>query len=153
MRNVLYAYVKRNATVGYCQGLNFVAANLLRYLKEEEAFWTLCCIIESVLPVDYYSAMIGVLVDQKLFNKMLKVLMPALHGHFKSLALDASLVSLQWFICLFSYNLQHEVSDAIWDNLFLRGSKILFKGALAIVSMIEKNLLRCQEFRKSACER
>jgi hypothetical protein len=41
LRRVLSAYVKRNPTVGYCQGLNFIAAVLLTKLREEEAFWVL----------------------------------------------------------------------------------------------------------------
>jgi hypothetical protein len=36
-------------------------------MNEEEAFWTLCMILETILPVDYYSNMIGVLIDQKIF--------------------------------------------------------------------------------------
>ncbi len=69
------------------------------------------------------------------------------------LNLDPSLVALQWFVCLFSYNLQPEVreglrsqiSDTIWDHLFLSGSKVLFKAGLAILSLLEKNLLKCKD--------
>ena len=46
MRNVLSAYMLRNTTVGYCQGMNFVTARLLTCLSEEEAFWALAQIIE-----------------------------------------------------------------------------------------------------------
>ncbi|MDR3549113.1 MAG: TBC domain-containing protein [Candidatus Pacebacteria bacterium] len=105
LKNVLTAYIKRNPSVGYCQGHNFIVANLLRYMNEEEAFWTLCCLIETILPLDYYSALVGVLTDQKLFQKMIRAIMPALYSRFSKLKLDPSLVSLQWFICLFSYNL------------------------------------------------
>lgn len=145
--------------MGYCQGLNFIVAHLLRHMNEEEAFWTLCCLIETILPLDYYSVMIGVLIDQKLFCRMVKAIMPQLWALFKKMGLDPSLVSLQWFICLFSYNLQPEVccifykkcfkvSDEIWDHLFLEGSKMLFKAGLSILSLIEKNLLKCTGFRK-----
>ncbi len=147
LRNMLAAYVKRNPTVGYCQGMNFVAAHLFRYLTEEESFWVLTSLIETILPIDYYSVMIGVLIDQKLFCRMIKLIMPNVWSFFKRINLDPSLVSLQWFVCLFSYNLQPEVSDTIWDNLLLRGSEVLFKSGLAIISMIEKNLLTCKEFR------
>jgi len=120
---------------------------MLRYLAEEECFWTLCMLIENILPIDYYSVMIGVMIDQKLFCKMIAVIMPHLWSFFKKLSLDPSLVSLQWFICLYSYNLQPDVSDEIWDYLLVKGSKVLFKAGLAIISLIEKNILRCTEFR------
>lgn len=58
----------RNPTVGYCQGMNFIAARLLNCMREEEAFWTLTQIVEQYLPLDYYSNMIGVLVDQKVLQ-------------------------------------------------------------------------------------
>ena len=35
LRNVLVSYTRRNPSVGYCQGLNFVAGRLLKYLSEE----------------------------------------------------------------------------------------------------------------------
>jgi hypothetical protein len=41
LRNVLYSIVIRNPTIGYCQGMNFIAARLLYCMKEEEAFWTM----------------------------------------------------------------------------------------------------------------
>ncbi len=148
---MLYTYVKRNPTVGYCQGLNFIVAHFLRYMEEEETFWAVCSLIESLLPVDYYSAMIGVLIDQKIFIKIVKVTMPILWAHLKRLSLDPSLVTLQWFICLFSYNLNRDASDEVWDNLFLNGSKVLFRAALALISLIEKNILKCREFRKNEC--
>lgn len=50
--------------MGYCQGMNFIVGRMLQYMNEEEAFWTLTMIIETMLPVDFYSNMIGVLVDQ-----------------------------------------------------------------------------------------
>ena len=64
LRRVLITYVKRNPTVGYCQGMNFIVGRLLQFMNEEEAFWTLTMIIETILPIDYYSNMVGVLVDQ-----------------------------------------------------------------------------------------
>eukprot|EP00831_Metopus_contortus_P022611 TRINITY_DN20380_c0_g1_i4.p2 TRINITY_DN20380_c0_g1~~TRINITY_DN20380_c0_g1_i4.p2 ORF type:complete len:188 (+),score=24.54 TRINITY_DN20380_c0_g1_i4:175-738(+) len=117
-----------------------------RYMgNEEDAFWLLCMIIESILPLDYYSSMIGVIIDQKIFSKLIKKMMPSLYAHLKSNKLDPSLVSLQWFICIFTYNLMPSISDALWDKLFLSGSKILFKAGLAIISLIEKNLLACND--------
>jgi len=43
--------------------MNFIVGRLLRFMKEEEAFWTLAMIVETSLPLDYYSNMVGVLID------------------------------------------------------------------------------------------
>lgn len=109
MRNVLCAYVKRNPTVGYCQGLNYVVAHLLRYMNEEETFWILCTIIECILPLDYYTVMTGVLIDQKIMGKVMEILMPILWAHCKKICIDPAIVAFQWFICLYSCKLQLDV--------------------------------------------
>jgi hypothetical protein len=43
--------------------MNFIVGRLLLFMEEEEAFWTLANIIETILPIDYYSNMVGVLID------------------------------------------------------------------------------------------
>jgi len=148
---VLYAFVKRNCTIGYCQGFNYITAHLLRHLNdEEESFWALCNLLESILPINYYSLMIGVLVDEKVFSRMLKTFKPIFWHIVKKIELDSSLVSLQWFTCLFSYNLRSEISDEIWDHFFLNGPKILFKAALSIINLIESSFLKCTNFSISS---
>ena len=73
MRNVLKVYARRNPSMGYCQGLNFIAAFILQCeFSEEETFWLLSVIIEEILPIDYYTSMIGALVDQKVFQDLLR---------------------------------------------------------------------------------
>ncbi len=67
LRNVLNVYLQRCPTIGYCQGWNSIAARLLAVMQEEEAFWTLVQIIEVYLPIDYYSNLLGVLIDLKVF--------------------------------------------------------------------------------------
>jgi hypothetical protein len=64
MRNVLNAFGLRNPIVGYCQGFNYIVARMLAAeLTEEECFWLMCQIIESLLPLDFYAKMIGLCVD------------------------------------------------------------------------------------------
>ncbi|XP_063053977.1 TBC1 domain family member 2B [Engraulis encrasicolus] len=55
LRNVLLAFSWRNPDIGYCQGLNRLAAIALLYLEEEDAFWCLTAIVEVFMPRDYYT--------------------------------------------------------------------------------------------------
>jgi len=41
LKNVLLAYSRRNITIGYCQGFNFIVGKLLKIYTEE--------VIESIL--------------------------------------------------------------------------------------------------------
>ena len=105
LRNVLTAFIIRNPTVGYCQGMNFIAARLLVCMSEEEAFWTLNQIIEKYLPLDYYSNMVGVLVDQKVLQIFMQKRLPKLVEHLAANDFSLDLVAFQWIVCLFASNL------------------------------------------------
>lgn len=39
LRRMLAAYARRNVRVGYCQGMNFIAATFALFMSEEDAFW------------------------------------------------------------------------------------------------------------------
>ena len=81
LRNVLNTFIKRNPTIGYCQGMNFIVGNLLKHLNEQESFWVFVSITENILPLDYYSDMLGILVDQKIFEELLIERYPKLVAH------------------------------------------------------------------------
>ncbi|KAM8983817.1 TBC1 domain family member 2A isoform 2-T3 [Ara ararauna] len=56
LRRVLLAFSWHNPAIGYCQGLNRLAAVALLVLEDEEnAFWCLVHIVENLMPADYYS--------------------------------------------------------------------------------------------------
>ena len=40
-------------------------------MTEEEAFWTFSCIVENLMPIDYFQNMIGARVDQKVIEYLI----------------------------------------------------------------------------------
>lgn len=83
MTNILYSYAKRNPTIGYWQGLNFVVAMLLHVLEEEEAFWVLWQLIETILPMDYYTIMTGILIDFRWLVSFIEEKLKGISKHLK----------------------------------------------------------------------
>ena len=71
--NVLLAFSNHNKSIGYCQGMNYVAGMFLLVTKsEDKAFWLMKTIIEDILP-DYYSPNLpGLLTDIKVFTHLLR---------------------------------------------------------------------------------
>lgn len=129
--------------------MNFLLGTILAAgFDEEEAFWLLTQILETYLPVDYFSIMSGVLIDMKIFDYLIQKKLPKLSEHIQKIGLDSSLFSVQWFICMFAYSLKRNVVITIWDNFVVEGSPIIFKVGLAILNLVQDNLLRVNEFRK-----
>ncbi|KAK4397611.1 TBC1 domain family member 2B [Sesamum angolense] len=143
LRRVLVGYSFRDSDVGYCQGLNYVAALLLLVMKtEEEAFWMLAVLLENVLVNDCYTNNLsGCHVEQRVFKDLLTKKCPRIAAHLESLEFDVSLVCTEWFLCLFSKSLPSETTLRVWDVLFYEGAQVLFNVALAIFKMNESQLL------------
>ena len=51
--------------------MNFLVARMLEVADEEESFWMLCQLTESLVPIDYYSNLLGVLIDLKVLRELL----------------------------------------------------------------------------------
>ncbi|EYU43191.1 hypothetical protein ABFS83_08G120300 [Erythranthe nasuta] len=143
LRRVLVAYSFRDSDVGYCQGLNYVAALLLLVMKtEEDAFWMLAVLLENVLFNDCYTYNLsGCHVDQRVFRDLLAKKCPRIATHLEGIDFDVSLVCTEWFLCLFSKSLPSETTLRVWDILFYEGANVLFNVALAIFKMNEEELL------------
>jgi hypothetical protein len=65
--NVLYAVAARFDKVGYCQGMSGIAAFLLCFAEEENAFIIFCDLLEHIYPSNFFErsnfgvALIGLL--------------------------------------------------------------------------------------------
>ena len=59
---------------------------------EEDAFWIFVMLIESLLPIDYYSNMVGVLIDQKILYEIFSLRIPDLCTHLQQAGFDQSLL-------------------------------------------------------------
>ncbi|KAJ3062997.1 hypothetical protein HDU99_005020, partial [Rhizoclosmatium hyalinum] len=141
LRRVLTSYSWRNLTIGYAQALNIISAVLLLYMKEEDAFWVLCGIVERILPDHYTKTLVGSVIDQSVFTALVKTHLPNLAAHMDKLYMDLSTISVPWFVCLFLNNVSLSVAIKILDGFLLDGPKFLFWIALAILKINEKELL------------
>ena len=121
LRHVLTTFVKRNPTIGYCQGMNFIVGNLLKELNEEESFWVFVAMTENLLPIDYYSDMLGILVDQKVFEHLLIKEFPKLVAHMEENNYLLDLIALEWLVTLFLNNLPRETERFVLTAFLIKG--------------------------------
>ncbi len=78
-----------------------MTALLLLFCSEEQAFYILCSICELLVPDYYIKAMIGSIVDQRIFEGLMQERVPHITEHLEELDLPLQLISLPWFLCLF----------------------------------------------------
>ncbi|XP_029009413.1 TBC1 domain family member 2B [Betta splendens] len=146
LRNVLIAFSWRNPDIGYCQGLNRLAAIALLYLDQEDAFWTLIAIVEVFMPRDYYTkTLLGSQVDQRVFKDLMSEKLPRLHAHFDQYKVDFSLITFNWFLVVFVDSVVSDILFKIWDAFLYEGPKIIFRFALALFKYKEEEFLKLQD--------
>ncbi|KAI5456546.1 rab-GTPase-TBC domain-containing protein [Mariannaea sp. PMI_226] len=147
LNEVLLAYSRRNKDVGYCQGMNLIAANLLLMMPSaEDAFWVLATIIENILPHGYYDhSLMASRADQQVLRQYVSSILPKLSAHLDSLAIELEALTFQWFLSVFTDCLSAEALFRVWDVVLCTndGSTFLFQVALALLKLNEGNLLQC----------
>ena len=142
MTNILYCYGRRNPSIGYCQGMNFLVAMLLHVLGEEESFWVLCQLMESLLPIDYYTIMTGVIIDVRCIWSFLDEYVKSISKHFKKIEFDLNAILWEWVVWLHSKTLSLNIVEYIWDEFFNQGISAIFKYGLAIFEAMRKDILK-----------
>lgn len=146
LRNVLCTYVLRNPSGVYCQGMNSIAARLLCCMSEEEAFWTFAQVVETYLPLDFYSNLLGVLIDQRVMEYLMGKHLPKLCQHFEEQGWNADLQIFKWFVQLFVGHLETETEYVVWDLFFIKGSQVIFRVALTVLEWMQDQILECDNF-------
>ncbi|XP_029331554.1 TBC1 domain family member 2A isoform X1 [Mus caroli] len=147
LRRVLLAFSWQNPTIGYCQGLNRLAAIALLVLEDEEsAFWCLVAIVETILPAEYYSkTLTASQADQRVLQDLLSEKLPRLTAHLGQHRVDLSLITFNWFLVVFADSLISDILLRVWDAFLYEGTKVVFRYALAIFKYNEEAILQLQD--------
>ncbi|XP_042830784.1 TBC1 domain family member 8B isoform X3 [Panthera tigris] len=144
LRRVLTAYAYRNPKIGYCQAMNILTSVLLLYAKEEEAFWLLVAVCEWMLPDYFNRRIIGALVDQAVFEELIRDHFPQLTERMTDMTFFSS-VSLSWFLTLFISVLPIESAVNVVDCFFYDGIKAILQLGLAILDYNLDKLITCKD--------
>lgn len=146
LRRVLKAYAVRNPDIGYCQSMNFVAMMLLFHMDEEQSFWTLVSLIEVILPQDYYSTnLMGVRMDQGVFQRCLEEQMPKMHEHLQEIGVVLDPITIHWFLSIFVGVLPIYGACRVWDCLLFEGDVILFRTGLVLLQLRKRDLMNATD--------
>ena len=147
LHEVLMAYARRNPDVGYCQGMNLIAASLLLIMPTaEDAFWVLSVFIYVIVTTLFYTtSLLASRADQHVLRQYVSDILPKLSAHLDSLGIELEALTFQWFLSVFTSCLSAEALFRIWDVVLCNnnGSTFLFQIALALLKLNEDALLKC----------
>ena len=144
LRQILQCYSVRSSSIGYCQGFNYIAAKIYKVTQdEEETFWILTKVLEEILPINYYSDIIGLIADSIVIYSSVQSIFPELSEHFKDNEFGTLVNNFlnRWLIGLFTQNLNEEVLNLVWDMFLLDGNVILVQVSLILFAILENQLL------------
>nr|XP_046917341.1 USP6 N-terminal-like protein [Dermatophagoides farinae] len=142
---VLVAYSVYNSEIGYCQGMSQIAALLLMYMDEEDAFWSL-----SALMSNERHAMHGFFIPgfpkllrfAKHHDKIINKFLPKVWKHFKKYDIDSTLYTLKWFFQCFLDRVPFSLTLRLWDVFLLDGEIILTGMSYTLLKLHKRSILR-----------
>ncbi|DBA00936.1 TPA: hypothetical protein N0F65_006136, partial [Lagenidium giganteum] len=155
--NVLKAVALHAQDVGYCQGMNYVAAVLLLMMDElgvraqtlvrgyppqELAFWVVIAFIRRMdMAETWKTRMPGLSRCIYQYNELLRVHFRDLHAHLKQIGVHPSMLVTQWFVTLFARTLSVGTLARLWDLFLLDGWKMVYRVTLALTAQLRPRLL------------
>lgn len=144
LNRVLNAYANLEDSVGYCQGMSFVAGFLLLVCNdEEESFWLLRCLLDrSGLRLFYREPFPLLRQYVAAFTKLFRLTIPDLCSHFENEQVTPHTYCYQWFLTLYINFLPYRAVLAIWDAIICDGLHVVLLVAVALLKVLKTHFLQ-----------
>ncbi len=146
--NVLKAYQAYDPAIGYCQGMNFVAALLLQHIPDEEdVFWTMVYLMFEKNLRDIYvdaSQKIALLIMD--FERYLKKHNRPVYDHLMSeegFTMEVCFTSQ--IVTLFIYDCEFEEATRIFEMFLLDGEQVILDLLVTFIEVKTDTILKLYE--------
>ena len=141
--NVLKAYSEYDPEVGYCQGMNYLAAMLLKYIDNEElAFFAFIKVMQEfswrevyIDPMNKLSYLIENLIDQ------LEIYVPNVIEHLRNLGIELNGLFSHIFLTAFIYKTPLDLAAKIFDLFILEKEDALIIVAINMFRVMQDKIL------------
>lgn len=147
LKNILKAFAAQNPYIGYCQGLNYIAALIILIVStEEKCFWLFDTIVTKIVAPYYNPDMKSVMIDGLVLEELLRMKSPLVYKCLKKMDTSCIAMCTKWFVCLFVDVLPIETTIRVMDCIIYEGDKILFRVALSLIKLNTKQFLASKAF-------
>lgn len=130
---LLRAYTIRHADKGYCQGQAPLAAVLLMFMPEVDAFWTFNEVCERYLEAYYDDGLERIQIDGEILFSFLKSTQHPVYKFLKRNCIEPIFIFLEWFMCVYTRTLPWSVVLRVLDMFFCEGKVVLFRVAIVLL--------------------
>eukprot|EP00003_Mantamonas_plastica_P022973 TRINITY_DN4013_c0_g1_i3.p1 TRINITY_DN4013_c0_g1~~TRINITY_DN4013_c0_g1_i3.p1 ORF type:complete len:321 (-),score=105.76 TRINITY_DN4013_c0_g1_i3:98-1060(-) len=140
--DILEAYVCYRPDIGYVQGMSYLAAMLLLNMEKDDAFACLANIInEDIMRVFFSMEMESINARLDVFSQVFERNLPELHAQFYEMDITSDFFMIDWVLTIFSKALSLDVASRIWDNYVYHGEWFLIRCAVALLSVLQGEML------------
>ena len=145
LREILRIFVVARPDIGYVQGLSYIAATLLLQMDK---FQSLVCFMNIILSPNilpfYRLDEQNIKKRLDLFNDIFQINLPELFEHFQENEILPEHYLLEWFMTLYTRNIYFDLALRIWDIYMIEGIVALYKTAIVIFSLHQKEYLQME---------
>ena len=140
---VLSNYSKYNKTLGYVQGMGYLAAIFLIYMDEESSFYMLDSFVKNYGFEGLYGNGFPDLKKKfYVFLNLEKKFIPKIYEILKRDYVYISIYASEWFLCLFAKDLPPYFLVRLIDIFLFEGYKVIYRFALALLKSKENEFLK-----------
>ena len=143
LKQILTAYACYRPDVGYVQGMSYLAAMLLLNVDKYCAFQCFANILHNHFYLDvHHFSRSKVKLRLHVFDVLLKKRLPRLERHFECIGVQSNMYVLTWFLTIFSSSFPLDIASHVWDCYFAMGEIFLFRAAIGLLSLLERQMLQ-----------
>lgn len=141
--SLLHVYAAFDRDMSYVQGMSYLAAFFVTHCVDP--FTAFRC-FANLLNTHFYRHLFKMDLTQILrhisaYELLFERHLPQLFAHFKELCITPEQYLLDWFMTCFSRAFSLQIASRIFDCLIIEGEIVLYRTALAILKISEKQLL------------
>ncbi|EAS03440.1 rab-GTPase-TBC domain protein (macronuclear) [Tetrahymena thermophila SB210] len=148
LKNVLKAVSLTHEDMGYCQGLNFIAAAFMIYINDEESYYMIISLLENYDCKKMYEDVASIRKQLFVHDHLVKKFLPDISEHFQNYGIESITFGTSWYMTLFSSVLPFQYFLRIMDIFFFEKWKIVYRVALAMLKLKKKRLLNAKSFEE-----
>ncbi|XP_017466012.1 PREDICTED: TBC1 domain family member 4 isoform X4 [Rhagoletis zephyria] len=147
--NLLKAYSILDPELGYCQGLGFICGILLLHCDEADAFQLLKHLMfRRQMRTKYLPDMKKFQLQLYQLSRLVKDHLPELYIWLDQNDVSPTLYAAPWILTVFSSQFPLGYVARVFDLLFLESSEVIFKFAIALLTVHKDELLARDNFEE-----